>query len=185
MSRIVYKVAGTNEEFEQIFRLNHATFAAEIPQHPPQPDGRLIDRFHLENTYIVGRHGSEVIAMIAFRSRRPFSLDQKLPDLDRYLQQPSRPCELRLLAIKPAWRIPGVLSGLLRALICELLQRDFDLALISGTLRQQRLYSRLGFLPFAHPVGTDQAMYQPMQLPLGRAQAKMPGLFGGEQRDTP
>jgi hypothetical protein len=50
-----------------------------------------------------------------------------------------------------------------------LLQRNFDLALISGTLRQQPLYSRLGFLPFAHPVGSEQAMYQPMQLPPGRA----------------
>jgi hypothetical protein len=66
-----------------------------------------------------------------------------------------------------------------------LLQRDFDLALISGTLRQQRWYSQLGFLPFAYRVGTDQAMYQPMQLPLGRAQARMRRLFGGDQRDTP
>jgi hypothetical protein len=74
---------------------------------------------------------------------------------------------------------------LLRALIHELLQRDFDLALISGTLRQQRLYSRLGFLPFAHRVGTGQAMFQPMQLPLVRAREKKPGLFGGERLDTP
>lgn len=185
MSRIVYKVAGTSEEFEQIFRLNHATFAVEIPQHPPRPDARLIDRFHPENTYVIGRHGGEVIAMIAYRSRRPFSLDRKLPDLDHYLARSSRPCELRLLAIKPAWRVHRVLEGLLRALIRELLQRDFDLALISGTLRQQRLYSRLGFLPFAYPVGTEQARYQPMQLPLGRAQARMPRLFGGDLRDTP
>jgi hypothetical protein len=185
MSRIVYKVAGTSDEFEQIFRLNHATFAVEIPQHPPQPDARLIDRFHPENTYVVGLHGSAVVAMIAYRSRRPFSLDQKLPDLDRHLQQSSRPCELRLLAIKPAWRVHRVLDGLLRALIRELLRRDFDLALISGTLRQQRLYLRLGFQPFAHPIGTDKAMFQPMQLLLGRARASKPGLFGGEEVDTP
>jgi hypothetical protein len=51
------------------------------------------------------------------------------------------------------------------------LARRFDLTPISGTLRQQRLYSRLGFLPFAYPVGTDQTMYQPLQLPLQRALA--------------
>ena len=182
---MTYKVASTDDEFEQIFRLNHATFAVEIPQHAPRPDARLIDRFHAENTYVVARRGDEIIAMIAFRSRRPFSLDQKLPDLDRYLARTSRPCELRLLAIKPGWRLRGVLFGLLRALIPELLRRDFDLALISGTVRQQRLYSRLGFLPFAHPVGTDQAMYQPMQLSLRRAQASRPRLFGGTQSGSP
>jgi hypothetical protein len=69
--------------------------------------------------------------------------------------------------------------------IGELLQRDFDSALISGTLRQQRWYLRPRFLPFAYPLGTAEALYQPMQLPLGRAQARMRRLFGGEQRDTP
>jgi ribosomal protein S18 acetylase RimI-like enzyme len=185
MSRIAFRVADTSEEFEQIFRLNHATFAVEIPQHLPHPEGRLIDRFHPDNAYVVGVYAGEVVAMVAYCSRRPFSLDQKLPDLDHYLRQPSHPCELRLLAIKPAWRIPGVLSGLLRALIRELLLRDFDLALISGTLREQRLYLRLGFQPFAQPVGTNKAMFQPMQLALERAREKKPGLFGGERLDTP
>lgn len=181
---IRYSVARTDALFEQIFRLNHATFAAELPQHPPQPDGRLIDRFHSQNTYVVASDSSnQVVGMIAFRSDRPFSLDQKIQDLDRYLLPACSPCELRLLAIKSEWRIPGVLHGLLRFCVAELISRDFDLALISGTLRQRRLYARLGFLPFGPLVGIEPAVFQPMQLPLARAMAMKPALFGGQARD--
>jgi hypothetical protein len=41
-----------------------------------------------------------------------------------------------------------------------------DLALISGTLRQVRLYRHMGFKPFGPQVGTPQAPYQPMYLDL-------------------
>ena len=53
-ARVEYRIARTEAEFEQIFRLNHATFAIELPQHPPLADGRLIDRFHARNTYVIG-----------------------------------------------------------------------------------------------------------------------------------
>lgn len=178
-----YRIARTDAEFEQIFRLNHATFAVELPQHARRADGRLIDRFHAQNTYVIGCAGERVVAMIAFRAERPFSLDAKVADLDRYLLPAREPCELRLLAIDRGWRVPGVFRGLLRACIAELLDRDFDLALISGTLRQQRLYGRLGFLPFAQPVGIAPALFLPMQLPLSRAIAMKPELFGGTTSD--
>ena len=180
---VTFRIARTDAESEQIFRLNHATFAIELPQHASRADGRLVDRFHAQNTYVIGCVGERVIAMIAFRGGRPFSLDAKVPDLDRHLLPARNPCELRLLAIDPAWRIPGVCRGLLRACIVELLARDFDLALISGTLRQQRLYARLGFLPFAEPVGIAPVLFLPMQLPLSRAMAMKPDLFGGTIRD--
>ena len=41
-----FKIASTAAEFEAIHRLNHATFAVEIPQHPRTPDGRLVPRQH-------------------------------------------------------------------------------------------------------------------------------------------
>ena len=52
--RVQFGVADRSAEYEAIFRLNHATFAGEIPQHPAQPDGRLVDRFHAENEYVIG-----------------------------------------------------------------------------------------------------------------------------------
>jgi len=103
-------------EFEQIFRLNHQTFAAEIPQHPVRNDSRLVDRFHAENEYVICRDGEEIVGMIALRAQRPFSLDEKLPDLDRYLPANRPVCEIRLLAVRPGYRHSRVLSGLVREL---------------------------------------------------------------------
>src|SRR5207244_3736510 len=82
---LTFKIATDRWELEQIHELNYRTFVEEIPQHRGNPDRALIDRFHGDNTYFVGKRGARVVGMIAVRSRRPFSLDEKLPDLDRYL----------------------------------------------------------------------------------------------------
>jgi aspartate aminotransferase-like enzyme len=44
--------------------------------------------------------------------------------------------------------------------------RGFDLAIISGTVRQLRLYKHLGFVTFGPVVGTGEAQFQPMYLTL-------------------
>ena len=48
---IVFKTATEDWEFESIHRLNHKTFAEEIPQHKASASERLVDKFHPENTY--------------------------------------------------------------------------------------------------------------------------------------
>ena len=113
---LTYSRAASLEEFEQVFRLNHATFTGEIPQHVAHADGRLIDRFHAQNDYLLCKQGREVAGMLALRAQRPFSLDQKLSGLDRYLPPARRVCEVRLLAVKPAWRHSAVFAGPLIAL---------------------------------------------------------------------
>jgi len=66
----LYKVAATADEFEQIHRLNYQTFVGEIPQHSPNPEGRLVDKFHAENTYLIGvRNGTSGCRRGAIRSR--------------------------------------------------------------------------------------------------------------------
>ena len=80
-----FRIATEAAEFEAIHRLNYKTFVEEIPQHERNPEQRLVDKFHAENTYAICRHGQELVGMVAGRSARPFSLDNKLPDLDRHL----------------------------------------------------------------------------------------------------
>ena len=79
------KVATEAWEFEQIHQLNYRTFVEEIPQHAPNPEGRLVDRFHAENRYVIVLHGRELVGMVAIRHQRPFSLDSKVPNLDAHL----------------------------------------------------------------------------------------------------
>jgi len=164
MSRLRFSIASTDDEFEQVHRLNHDTFCLEIPQHPARSDGRMVDRFHAENLYVVGKCGDEVVAMVALRDRRPFSLDAKLPSLDDWLPPDRCTGEVRLLAIRPRHRHRGAIAGLMRELWRTAHSRGLDLLLISGTTRQLKLYRQLGFEPFGPRVGSVDAEYQPMLL---------------------
>ncbi len=163
---LTYSRAASLEEFEQVFRLNHATFTGEIPQHAAHADGRLIDRFHAQNDYLLCKQGSEVVGMLALRAQRPFSLDQKLAGLDRYLPPARRVCEVRLLAVKPVWRHSAVFVGLVRALARRCAERNLDYAIISATTRQLKLYRHMGFKPFGPLNGSGDAQFQPMALAL-------------------
>jgi aspartate aminotransferase-like enzyme len=107
--------------------------------------------------------------MIAARGKRPFSLDQKLDDLDRYLPLHTSVCEFRLLAIRPRYRGGQILPGLMSLLDTWCRDHGHDLGIISGTTRQQRLYAHLGFTPFGPLTGSGDARFQPMYLTIDDA----------------
>jgi aspartate aminotransferase-like enzyme len=163
---VLFKLADTPEEIEQIHRLNYRTFVEEIPQHAPNPEGRLVDRFHHENTYVIGAAGGCVVAMLALRGKRPFSLDSKLPDLDNHLPPGRSVVEVRLLAVEPERRRGPVFHQLFVFAAEHCLAQGYDLAIISGTTRQIKLYRHVGFEPFGPLVGSEDAQFQPMFLTL-------------------
>jgi len=107
-----FKLADDVAELESIHRLNYRTFVEEIPQHPPNDAKRLIDRFHAENTYAICLDGHVVVGMIAGRCARPFSLDQKLPNLEQYLPAHTKVVEVRLLAVDHQYRKRTVFARL-------------------------------------------------------------------------
>jgi aspartate aminotransferase-like enzyme len=172
--QVQYKVATEPLEFEQIFQLAYDTFVEEIPQHQPNPDRRHVDRFHDENTYLIAKDDDTVVGMLAIRGERPFSLDEKLGNVDPYLPAGRTVCELRLLAVRKDYRRGTVFRGLIDLLVAHGRARGFDLAIISGTLRQEKLYRHLGFVAFARRVGTTEAPFQPMYLTFEDFQAKAP-----------
>jgi aspartate aminotransferase-like enzyme/GNAT superfamily N-acetyltransferase len=163
---LAYKLAESDEEFEAIHRLNYRTFVEEIPQHSPNAQRRLVDRFHAENTYAICVIDGCVVGMIAGRAARPFSLDAKLPDLDAHLPSHTRVVEIRLLAVDRQYRKHSVFAHLAGTLANHFRAQGCDLAIISGTLREMRLYRHLGFRPFGPLVGDERAPYQPMYLTL-------------------
>ena len=159
---LIFKVASEDWEFEQIHRLNYETFVEEIPQHEGNAEKSLVDTFHGENTYFICVRDGRLLGMVASRDRRPFSLDRKLEDLDAYLPRGKTVCEIRLLSVAREHRHGRVMRGLLRALARHCIDRGYGVAIISGTVRQERFYQRLGFLPFGPRVGTAETLYQPM-----------------------
>lgn len=171
---LTFKVASEPWEVEAIHRLNHRTFAEEIPQHDGNQEGRLVDRFHDENIYIICLAGQELAGMIALRLQRPFSLDSKLPDLESYLPSGWSWCEVRLLAVEKKFRNTAVTLGLLQVLSREAVARGCNAAVMSATTRQLKLYRHLGCVPFGPLVGREGAWYQPMYLSMENAQAGAP-----------
>jgi len=161
-----FKLADDVAELESIHRLNYRTFVEEIPQHPPNDAKRLVDRFHAENTYAICLDGHVVVGMIAGRCARPFSLDQKLPNLEQYLPAHTKVVEVRLLAVDHQYRKRTVFARLAGVLANHFRAQGCDLAIISGTVRELALYRHLGFRPFGPRVGDARAPYQPMFLTL-------------------
>lgn len=162
----VYKIARTQQEFDEIHRLNYKTFVEEIPQHDKNDEKMLVDKFHDENTYLICVKDFKLVGMIAVRANRPFSLDYKLPNLDEQLPvKPKNPCEIRLLSVEEEYRNNGrIFFGLAQLMSNFCLKEGYDVALISGTTRQEKLYRQLGFKPFGSLTGTAEASFWPMYL---------------------
>ena len=180
-----FKVADTASETDQICELAYDTFVEEIPQHRVNAERRHVDRFHDQNVYLIALDGDRVIGMMAVRGERPFSLDQKLGDVDVFLPADRRVCELRLLAVRPSHRRGIVFRGLIELLLSYGRARGFDLAIMSGTLRQTRLYQHLGFTPFGPLVGTAEAPFQPMYITLEHFERTSPALARPRERWRP
>lgn len=163
---LIFKIASEEWEFKQIHILNYKTFVEEIPQHPRNPSRILVDKFHNENTYLICIHADQVVGMIAVRHKRPFSLDGKIQNIEAYLPPHRSVCEFRLLLVAKEQRGTRVFRGLmlLLASYCESL--GYDLAIISGTLRQLKLYENFGFVPFGPIVGSKECQFQPMYFTL-------------------
>ena len=62
---LVFKLACTPDEMEQIRALNYETFVEEIPQHEVREDRTLVDKFDEENTYFIGLDQGRLIGMMA------------------------------------------------------------------------------------------------------------------------
>jgi aspartate aminotransferase-like enzyme/GNAT superfamily N-acetyltransferase len=167
MDRYRIKLAESARERDSIHALNYATFVEEIPQHAPNGERRLVDRFDPENEYVIAIDGKDsIIGMLALRAQRPFSLDQKLHDLDDHLPPHRSACEVRLLAVRRSHRHQRIFRDLVAFAARRCIAAGHDLAVISGTTRQLGLYAHIGFEPFGPLVGTESARYQPMVLSL-------------------
>jgi hypothetical protein len=166
MKSLIYKIADAEDEFEQIHRLNYKIFTEEIPQNAVNAEQRRVDKFHAENTYLICMEGNRLLGMMAMRDKRPFSLDEKFADLDSHLPPYTSICEIRLLAIEPDKRSTRIFGGLglLAAQYCD--EHEYDLAVMSGTTRQAKLYKHLGFTAFGPLVGKGDTLFQPMYITL-------------------
>ena len=181
-SPLVFKLATEDWEFDLIHQLNHRTFVEEIPQHPGSPTKRLVDKFHAENNYVICLSGRRLAGMLALRANRPFSLDQKVENLDSYLPPGRALCEIRLLSVDKKFRTGQVFQGLMALVWQFFVDNGHDMGVISGTTRQTKLYHHLGFIPFGPLVGAEGAQFQPMYLSIESFEAGVREFLGSRAR---
>jgi len=144
MMGLIFKIARSDEEMNQIHRLNYRTFVEEIPQHPPSETEMRVDPFHHENTYLICIKDKEVIGMIAVRDKRPFSLDKKIGSVEDHLPfEVKFLCEIRLLAVEAKNRNGRVFLGLSQLLAKFCLKQGYDAAVMSGRLGKQNYINSL------------------------------------------
>jgi predicted N-acetyltransferase YhbS len=156
-----FKRAETQDELDQVFRLNHDTFARELRQHSAHEDGRLIDRFHDKNTYYIAIAGDRVVGMIAVHDQPPFSVAARMAD-PNLLGDLGRILEVRLLAVDPEHRSQMVIGGLFWEVLKHGRTGGHETVAISGIVEQQRMYKRMGFNELGPPVQSGEAWFIPM-----------------------
>ena len=165
------KIAEHVQEYDQISQLNYQTFVEEIPQHSSLQNSNqiLIDKFDEENKYFIAKSNNNVIGMLAFRSQRPFSLDSKISDLDQYIDNENKYCEVRLLSVKKEFRNSKVALSLITTLIEFAMDQGCNAAFISAYKKQIPLYRKFGCKPFSKLTIINNLEFQPMYVELTKS----------------
>jgi aspartate aminotransferase-like enzyme/predicted N-acetyltransferase YhbS len=170
---LVVRIADTEDEFEQIHRLNYQTFVEEVGQHQATADGRLVDAHHGQNVYFIAKRGPTVVGMICLTpfDGIAFSIEKRLADprvIDAYRAQA---IEIRLLAVRKETRSTAVFARLASALAEYAIARGYRYGLISGLTTREPLYRRFGFERLGEPVPAGLAAFVPMVVSLERFRA--------------
>jgi aspartate aminotransferase-like enzyme len=164
MQDVRFKAVTTDDELQQIHRLNHRTFAEELGQYEINSSGELVDRYNGLNTYFIAKMGSEVIGMISINSTAPFSIEKRLHDPAVTLAAFAAPSEIRMLAIDPRYRNSIVVAGLFWQVFDEARRKGRTHLLISGITDRAEMYRSLGFRDLGDAVPAGDVSYIPMAM---------------------
>lgn len=153
------------QDWDAIARLNHDTFAVELGQYTPNEQGRMTDRRHDTNIYLVAYVQDELAGMLSITlpSTAPFSTLKRMAVVSAEIQHNlHKTAEIRLLAVKPAYRGQGLFAHLMLAAIKTCYQHGIDRVLISAIANRVATYTFMGFQAIADPVVEGKAVYVPM-----------------------
>lgn len=168
-----FRFAQTEAELEQVHALNYQTFVRELGQYADNATGRLVDKFHAKNLYLIALEVDRVVGMLSIHHEPPFSIADRLTDPSILTAEGVRPVEVRLLAIEPGRRHSLILSGLVWTLYLYAQQQGFTDFFISGIVDQRKLYEHLGFEPLGPAVRSGNCDFIPMRLPVTRIEKTM------------
>jgi len=161
-----FKLAGTPDEQNQIECLLHRTFVVEVRQDEDTGTGRLIDKFHYKNKYIVAKKNDHVCGVMAIHDQPPFSAASALDDSGFLEQLCPRLLEVRRLAIEPTKRSGVVFPGLIWSVYEYAGGGGYRYIVMSGLLERQGMYEKMGFRQLGQAVRKGAAFFVPMLVDL-------------------
>lgn len=153
------------QDRDAIAKLIYETYALELGQYTPNESERLTDRLHDTNLYILAYMQDELVGMLSMTlpSTASFSTLKRLPFVPKDIEDNlHKTAEIRLLAVKPAYRGEGVFDHLMKAAIMNCYQQGVERVLISAIENRVPLYQFMGFKPIGKPVLNGTAVYVPM-----------------------
>jgi hypothetical protein len=178
----VFKLAETPDEQDQIERLLHQTFVLEVQQDEDTGTGRLIDKFHHKNTYIVAKWKGHVCGVAAVHDQPPFSAAGALEDGGFLEQLCPALLEVRRLAIKPAHRSGLAFPGLVWSVYEYARRGGYGYIVMSGLLERQGMYEKMGFRQLGPAGRKGAAFFVPMLVDLVHLPKTVERDFGRWQR---
>lgn len=169
------KIADRPDEFEQLHRINHRVYAAELGQDRVDPEtGKLVDRMLDRNVWFVAKVGDEVVGMLGLTPPdQRFSLEDALTESDLLDRHRHQAVELRRLAVLPEHRGRGIFFRLVDFVASWCVPRGYHYGFISGIAQRVADYERIGFRKFGTPFTKGACTYQPMVLSLQRLVARL------------
>jgi len=161
-----FRLAASPEEEEQILQLLHRTFVLEVRQDADTGTGRLIDKFHDKNTYIVAVRQCRICGVVAVHDQPPFSAGGALDDREILERLCPKLLEARRFSVEPAERSGLVFPGLVWSVYEYARRGGYRHILISALLERRGMYERLGFRPLGPAVRKGEAYFVPMLVDL-------------------
>ncbi len=162
MNHLETRPPATEQEIRQLWALNHDVFSLELQQHEVHGDGCLVDKFHHKNYYIAAWNGTEAVGMVCAHFQPPFSAVEKFGAAINAAIIPGATAEIRLLAVKPAYRHSLVMPKMGARIFTYLAGHGITQLIISGVAEQKRFYERIGFRAIGEPVRNGGAWFYPM-----------------------
>lgn len=165
-SREVRVTKASSKDFEAIHKFNHEVFSSELQQHATNDAATLIDKHHDRNTYFVARKQNQIIGMVCITKPGAdgFSVQQKMTNPASINKYFDTGVELRLLAVKREYRGSNVMWKLLRAVVKEVLEKNIQIAFISGIESRIAMYEKMGFVAIDKPCKSGKQSFVPMQM---------------------
>lgn len=160
---IIVKYAESDDEFEQIYRLNHETYANELGQEPATQDGRLLDKLQDRCDYLIAKKEDKLVGLAAItRPGNVFSLESSLDDPSIVARVKKDACEFRRVAIVPEFRYQGLYVLLIESLAQYCIKNNISYVFTSAIVDNVKLYKKAGFFTFDKQFSKGRAIYQPM-----------------------